>query len=160
MTGAPPDLDGKLDGKILDSLLFDEMSGKEVKRLFRYFERRGFPENSTIFIEKMDGESLFLIADGRVELTWMVAEGSEKKLVELSPGESFGELALFDPGPRAVTARVVEDSDIYILTREKFNEMRKKDPDICLSLVIALSKKIAGSLRGSIRTLSDSIVKG
>ena len=108
----------------------------------------------------MDGESLFLIAEGRVELTWMVAEGREKKLVELSAGESFGELALFDPGPRAVTAKVIEDSDIYILTREKFNEMRKKDPDICLSLVVALAKKIAKSLRGSISTLSDSIVRG
>ncbi len=156
MTGAPPGP----DDRFLDSPVFEEMSGKEVKRLFRYLERREFPENSTIFIEKMDGESLFLIADGRVELTWMVAEGKEKKLAELSSGESFGELALFDPGPRAVTAKVIEGSDIYILTKEKFKEMRKKDPEICLSLVVALSKKIARSLRGSIKTLSDSIVKG
>jgi CRP-like cAMP-binding protein len=156
MTGAPPDLDGKL----LDSPLFEEMSGKELKRLFRYFDRREFQENSTIFIEKMDGESLFLIAAGRVELTWMVAEGKEKKLVELAAGESFGELALFDPGPRAVTARVAEASDIHVLTREKFNEMRKKDPEICLSLTVALAKKIAESLRRSMGTLSDSIAGG
>ena len=47
MTGAPP---GPED-RFLDSPLFEEMSDKEVKRLFRYLDRREFVEKSTIFIE-------------------------------------------------------------------------------------------------------------
>lgn len=142
----------------LFSDLFSEMTEMEVGRFADYLVRKEFPKNSTIFVEKMEGESLFMVAGGRVELTWMVAEGSEKKLVELSPGETFGELALFDPGPRAVTARVVEDADIYILTRERYHELVEKEPKLCLAFVVALFKKLAANLRGGVRAISGSVV--
>ena len=144
---------------LINSTLFSDMTEGEIDSFLKFAEKKEFPKNGTIFIQNMGGESLYLIADGMVELTWMVTEGTEKKLAELAPGECFGELALFDPGPRAVTARVVEDAEIYILTKIKFNEMKEQKPKVCLKFVIALSKKMANNLRGTVRTFSDSINK-
>ncbi len=142
---------------MINSTLLSEMTEGEVDAFLNFTEKKEFPKNSTIFIQNMDGESLYLIAEGRVELTWMVIEGTEKKLAELVPGECFGEMAIFNPGPRAVTARVVEDAEIYILTKKKFYEMKEKESQVCLSFVIALSKKMADNLRGTVGTFSDTM---
>ncbi len=147
----------KLPSTLINSILLSDMTEGEIDSFLKFTEKKEFPKNSTIFIQNMDGESFYLIAGGRGELTWMVTEGTEKKLAELVPGECFGEMALFNPGPRAVTARVVEDSEIYILTKKKFDEMKEKKPKVCLNFVIALSKKTADNLRGTVRTFSDSM---
>ena len=147
----------KLPSTLINSTLLSDMTEGEIDAFFNFTEKKKFSKNSTIFIQNMDGQSLYLIADGMVELTWMVTEGTEKKLAELAPGECFGEMAIFNPGPRAVTARVVEDAEIYILSKEKLNELREKEPKVCLNFVLALSKKLAHNLRDTVGTFSDLI---
>jgi len=132
----------------------------EFKTVLGYLARERFEKNTTIFVEHMQGESMFFITSGRVKLTRMVSEGVEKTLVELVSGNSFGELALVNGGAREVTARVVEDADIYKLSRESFVRLFREHPAIAGSFLLVLLQRILSDIREIVPTISEILAKG
>jgi CRP-like cAMP-binding protein len=140
--------------------LLSGLTEDELQTLLEYVTRERFEKNSTIFVEHMQGESMFFITSGRVKMTRMVSEGVEKILVELVPGNSFGELALVDSGVREVTARVIEEADIYKLSRDSFERLFHDHPAIAGSLLLILLQRILSDIREIVPTISDILAKG
>ena len=134
----------------------DEMLGV----FSRYLTTRRFEEGSLIFVEKMEGESLFLIEKGAVSLTKMITEGVEKRLARLGPGESFGELAVIDAGARAVTVRVIEDTDILILSRDGLGRLCRERPDIAVVFLMSLFRRTISLLRQNVPLMAQSLGEG
>ena len=54
----------------------------------------------TLFKEGDAGDRLYVVVDGKLKLGTSSSDGRENLLSILGPGEMFGELSLFDPGPR------------------------------------------------------------
>ena len=57
-----------------------------------------------LFHEGDPGDRLYVVTEGKVKLGRTSPDGRENLLGVLGPGEMFGELSLFDPGPRTATA--------------------------------------------------------
>jgi len=66
--------------------------------------------SDTLFDEGDQGDRLYVIVEGKIKLGRTSSDGRENLLAILGPGEMFGELSLFDPGPRTATATSVGDS--------------------------------------------------
>ena len=64
-----------------------------------------------LFDEGDPGDRLYVVTEGKIKLGRTAADGRENLLAVLGPGEMFGELSLFDPGPRTATATAVTDAD-------------------------------------------------
>ncbi len=133
------------------------MSDEMLDVFSRYLTTRRFGQGSLIFVEKMQGESLFFIESGSISLTKMVTEGVEKRLVRLGPGESFGELAVIDEGMRVVTARVIEDAEMRILSREGLTRLSQEHPDIALIFVLSLFRRTVQLIRKNVPLMADSL---
>jgi len=140
--------------------LLSGLTEDEFQTILGYITREKFKMNATIFVENMQGESMFFITSGRVKITRMVAEGEEKVLVELAEGGSFGELALVNDGAREVTARVVEDANIYKLSRESFEKLFHEHPPIAGSFLLVLLQRILSDIREIVPTISKILAKG
>ena len=52
-----------------------------------------------LFHEGDPGDALYVIETGKIKLARRASDGRENLLAILGPGEMFGELSLFDPGP-------------------------------------------------------------
>jgi len=63
-----------------------------------------------LFKEGDAGDRLFVVVEGKLKLGTSSGDGRENLLSILGPGDMFGELSLFDPGPRTATATAVVDS--------------------------------------------------
>jgi CRP/FNR family cyclic AMP-dependent transcriptional regulator len=87
-----------------------------VSRSIRRHYRRG----QIIVSEGDPGDSLFVVASGRVKVTLSSPDGEEMVLITLGPTETFGELALVDGGPRSATVEAVEPTEVLVLTRTAF----------------------------------------
>ena len=61
-------------------------------------------KGSVLFAEGDEGDHLYVIVEGKLKLGTSSGDGRENLLSILGPGEMFGELSLFDPGPRTSTA--------------------------------------------------------
>ncbi len=64
-------------------------------------------KGEVLFYEGESGEDLFLILEGKIKLVHAATDGRESLVAVLGPGEMFGELSLFDPGPRTSTAKAL-----------------------------------------------------
>ena len=94
-----------------------------------------------VFHEGDPGDALYVIEAGKIKLARRAADGRENLLAILGPGEMFGELSLFDPGPRVATAVAVSPVRLQSLTREDFVPLLDQ-PRVALSLLAALGRRL------------------
>lgn len=99
-------------------------------------------KGSVLFKEGDDGEHLYVIIDGKLKLGTSSGDGRENLLSILGPGEMFGELSLFDPGPRTSTATAVTDAKLLSLGHEKVIPWLKQNPEVSLQLLTRLSQRL------------------
>lgn len=119
---------------IRGSTLLQGMSDTDLERLAELCEERQMAEGTTVFIENMPGEALFLIRQGTIRVSKMFAEGDEKTLVVLGPEDIFGEMAVVDGLPRSATARVAEDAILISLKKKEYESLGASDPALALKL--------------------------
>jgi CRP-like cAMP-binding protein len=99
-------------------------------------------KGSILFKEGDDGEHLYIIIDGKLKLGTSSGDGRENLLSILGPGEMFGELSLFDPGPRTSTATAVTDAKLLSLSHEKVIPWLRENPEVSLQLLTRLSQRL------------------
>lgn len=129
------------------SLLCQQLSGDEILLLSDYLQEREMAAGTTVFIENMPGESLYLIQQGSVEISKMLAEGDEQSLVALGPEETFGEMAILDGNPRSATARVAEDALLLVLMRKEFDRLCQENPALALKLTLNITRLFSRRIR-------------
>ncbi len=132
-----------------DSPIFLGLSTAEIQTLATVFTSKKINEGQTVFIENMQGESLYLIKQGTIRISKMMAEGDEEVLVVLGPADIFGEMAIFGDSQRRATARVAENAILLSLTKADFETLGSKDPALCLKLAINIIRVFSEHIRAS-----------
>ncbi len=95
-----------------------------------------------LFLEGDDGDHLYVIIDGKIKLGTKSVDGRENLLSILGPGEMFGELSLFDPGPRTSTATAVTDARLLSLGHDQVIPWVKEHPEVSLQLLARLAQRL------------------
>ncbi len=98
--------------------LFEQLTTDEVQQLELRSKARTFPRGSPIYLPFDETNSLFLLASGRVKICHLTPDGKQSILAFIEPGEVFGELALFEDGPRDEYAEAVEKATIVLIPGE------------------------------------------
>jgi CRP/FNR family cyclic AMP-dependent transcriptional regulator len=124
----------KIDA-VKSSVLFKGMSEEELSFLGSLFSEKNMGEGAIVFVENMPGESLFLIKNGAVKISKMIAEGEEKILVILGAEDFFGEMALLEGERRSATARVAEGAELLSLKKADFDALCESRPRLGLKLL-------------------------
>jgi len=135
--------------ELTDSLLFKGIATKEIEYLSSIFTLSQVPEGKTVFIENMPGESLYLIKQGTVQISQMLAEVDEQDLVTLGAGDLFGEMAVIDGGNRTVTAKITKNAVLYSLNRKDFNTLVSENPRLGLQLTLNIVRIFSAKIRST-----------
>lgn len=137
----------QLPDSIKKSSLFAGLNKAESDLLAQALQEKSLAEGETVFLEQMPGESLYLVLEGTVKVSKMLAEGDEQILAILGPEDIFGELALLDGGPRLATARIAEQARLAVLSRTNFDLLARKNPAMAFELLRNLSLNLVGQIR-------------
>jgi CRP-like cAMP-binding protein len=108
---------------------------------------------STLFQEGDAGDRLYVVTAGKIKLSHASGDGRESVLAVLGPGDMFGELSLFDPGPRTATASAVTDSAVLGLGNTDLNPWLVGRPEVAQKLLQALAHR----LRRTNEAMSDLV---
>lgn len=130
-----------------NSSLGKDLNDSEIRKLAGLFGEKRLEEGKTVFVENMAGESLYLIGQGTVQISRMLAEGEERTLVILAPEDVFGEMALIEEAPRSATARVAENALLLTLKRRDFDNLCAQDPALGLKLLRNIVRTFSRRLR-------------
>jgi CRP/FNR family transcriptional regulator len=110
---------------------------KELERLAKSFRERRFIEGDVITTEGEPGVGFFVILEGDADVT----VGGERRGA-LGPGDSFGEMALIDEGPRSATVVAVTDLTCLALSAWEFRPFVAEHPDVAWSLLQTLARRL------------------
>ena len=99
-------------------------------------------KGSVLFAEGDDGDHLYVILEGKLKLGTSSGDGRENLLSILGPGDMFGELSLFDPGPRTSTATAVTDAKLLSLSHKNLIPWLAVNPAVALNLLARLAQRL------------------
>ncbi len=99
-------------------------------------------KGQSLFKEGDDGDHLFIVSNGKVKLGTKSPDGRENLLMILGPGDMFGDLSLFDSGPRTATATAVTDTKLLSLGQDKVIPWIKEHTEVSLHLLARLASRL------------------
>jgi CRP-like cAMP-binding protein len=92
-----------------------------------------------LFHEGEHGSSMYVVGEGRLRLYVRALDGTDSTLALLGPTSAFGELAVFDGGPRSASAVAVEPSTVVGLAGPAVRRAYRADPLLADRLLRSLA---------------------
>ena len=96
-----------------------------------------------IIVQGQEGDSLFVVVEGAVEVVLRRADGSEVNLGTRPHGTVLGEMSLLTGEPRSATVRALDGALVYEVGRRQYEPLLAGRPE----LVEALSEAMEARLR-------------
>lgn len=138
--------------------IFSELDTETLEWLTDIGIRKSFKKDSMIMQEKEPGNMFFVIATGSVKISRINNEGREIILAILQQSNFFGEMSILDGFSRSANVIALEDSDLFLIKREDFIDLLYKQPNVSLTLLKELSKRIRDAdMKIKILTLKDAV---
>jgi CRP/FNR family transcriptional regulator, cyclic AMP receptor protein len=106
----------------------------------------GHPGN-VIIEEGSTQTEVFVVISGKLEVRASQEDGSEIVLAQVGPGETLGEISLFNPGPAAATVTAVEFSQLWRIADDDLMEFMQENPGAGNVLLRTLASILAQRLR-------------
>jgi CRP-like cAMP-binding protein len=132
--------------RLQNAPLFRSLKPLEVKFVDGLMHERRYLPEEIIFDENEEGQALYLVMGGRVEISRM-QDGSRQLVSELGPGNFFGDLALLDNSPRSARARAIDHCELAVFFRDDFLALMDTDAVIGYKISLALARHIGQRLR-------------
>jgi CRP-like cAMP-binding protein len=101
-----------------------------------------FPRGHTVFAEGEPGDRLYIIVSGKVKIGRRSADGRQNILAVMGPSDMFGELSIFDPGPRTSTATTITKVRAVSMDRDALRAWITERPEIAEQLLRVLARRL------------------
>lgn len=102
---------------------------------------RSFLKDTVIFRQGEAAAEMFFVLKGTVQLTESVS-GKELKITDINQGGFFGEFSLVEGMVRQATALAATDIILMSVTRENFNEVISKNPQLAMHIITVLISRL------------------
>ena len=99
---------------------------------------------------------MFFLLEGELRVRMMIG-GKETILVTLGPGEFFGEISLFDHGPRSADVVANIDSTLLKISASAFQTLISDAPDLAAPFLYAMGKTLTARIRADNKRYRDSV---
>jgi CRP/FNR family transcriptional regulator len=110
-----------------------------------------FSAGEILFQEGDPPGGVYLIREGAIQVGTRAPDGQEVPLAVLEAGDTVGEMAPLDAGPRTATARAIAPTVADYVSREAFLAGLAVSPQACLRLL----RLLAGRLRATDRRMGE-----
>ena len=97
---------------------------------------------SAVVTQDEPGDAMFLIMSGRVKVVMFGESGREVTLSLLRAGDSFGEMSLFDQGPRSAHCLAIEPTTLLVLSRDDLMKHMQAHPRTAINLVSEMARRL------------------
>jgi hypothetical protein len=132
------------------------LSDPQLERLAQAMETQRVPQWAVVVKQGERGDTMYLILDGELRVRLMVGE-KETILSTLGPGDFFGDMSLFDHGPRSADVVANVDSTVLKISATRFEELAQQSPDLAAPFLMATVKTLAARIRADNKRVGDSV---
>jgi CRP/FNR family transcriptional regulator, cyclic AMP receptor protein len=132
------------------------MTDEQLEHFAQFVEVEKVPQWSVIVKQGDPGDSMYFILEGELRARLNVM-GQETILATLGAGDFFGDISLFDHGPRS--ADVVANTDCLVvkISSEGFDRLAKEAPQIATPFLRAVGRTLSARIRTDNKRYGDSV---
>ena len=130
-----------------------ELKDAQLAHLAEFIEMQEIPQWKVVFQQGDTSDSMYMVMSGELRAR-MMAGGKETILATFGPGEFFGDMALFDHGPRSADVLANVNSTLFKITSTSFDRMTREAPALATPFLQATARTLAARIRADNKRLS------
>lgn len=131
-----------MDEILVRAGIFHGVEPSAVAALTEQLQPETFPSRHRVFDEGEPGDRLYIVTAGKIKLGRRSPDGRENLLAIVGPSDMFGELAIFDPGPRTASATTLTEVRAVSMGRGALMTWIEKRPEIAEQLLRVLARRL------------------
>ncbi len=90
-------------------------------------------------------DAMYLIREGKIEISVWTEDNEELVLATLGDGEFFGELGLLDGRPRTASAKAVGRVELIEIRKDDLLSFLRRNPDAALAMMGEIARRLRGA---------------
>ena len=131
----------ELEGLLKTIDVLSPLSKPEIKKLAVNGKTMSFCAGEDIMKEGDEGDSMFLILGGEVDVTISLEGDETKSVAKLYENDFFGERSLMTGEKRSATVTALKDSTFFMIDKENFKSVISSHQDALKQISDILSKR-------------------
>ncbi len=135
-------MDGAGAKVLAAAAIFQGVDAVAVAALTQRLQLAHFPAGHAVFTEGEPGDRLYLIVAGKIKIVRHSADGRQNLVALMGPSDMFGELSLFDPGPRTSSAITLTEVRAVRMDRAALRWWISQRPDAAQQLLRVLARRL------------------
>lgn len=127
--------------------MFNELSPTELDRIAAGTTEVRVAKGQIVFQRGDPCLGFHVVVYGQVKLAFVSAQGAEKVIDVLGPGQSFGEALMFTDRPYVVYAQALTDSLLLHIAKATIDAELEADPRFARLMLAGLSRRLIGLIQ-------------
>jgi CRP/FNR family cyclic AMP-dependent transcriptional regulator len=132
--------------------VLSEMNDAQLDQLARYMEQQHVPQRSVLVKQGDPGDGMYFILQGELQARVIIG-GHETILSTFGTGDFFGDLSLFDRGPRSAEVIANVDSTVLKISTGAFDLLTQEAPALATVFLQAPARTLAARIRADNKRL-------
>lgn len=124
-----------------------DLPAEEWAHILAAAQRLRFAPGDIVVRQGDESRTLYIVASGELDVIFINESGETKEISRIEPLSVFGEQAFLDGLPRSATVRARTVSDLHVLTREAFDALAARYPDLARKVLFELGRIVSLRLR-------------
>ena len=122
--------------------MFEELETEDLDALAKTLVERRYQGGQLVFNQGDKGTEMYVVAEGHINIH-LPGEGSRRvSLKDITRGEYFGELALFDDKPRSASALATTEAVLLELGRDTLSDYLRKRPHAAMAILRTMAERL------------------
>ncbi|WP_455212425.1 Crp/Fnr family transcriptional regulator [Kaarinaea lacus] len=127
---------------LANNTLFGELKSDDLNDLLASTVSKAYGAQHEVLKQGEPGHEMFFIVKGTVSIRLHLADEEDITIGELSAGDAFGEIALFDQCDRTATVVTSEPCEFLVLHRDAFNAFLTDHASVAIRLLTVMAKRL------------------
>ena len=125
-----------------ESKPFRQIAFQDLAPLRQAACERLFAAGQEIFKEGDEGDGMYVVKEGKVEISARVGQDERRVFSQIGPGEFFGEMAVLEDKPRSAAATAREKTVADFIPRAAMLEFVARSPALALCILREISRRL------------------
>ncbi len=121
--------------------LFNCLNGFQIARLGRAIAIKSHKKGALIFSEGDPASGFYIVAEGKVKVYKLSAQGKEYIMNVFSSGQTIAEVTVFSGQDYPAYAQAITNSTLLFLPKLQLLDILREHPEIALRMLAALSQR-------------------
>jgi CRP/FNR family transcriptional regulator len=121
---------------------FESLTGDEARRFAAELSARTYGPRETIVAEDEPSRGFYFLRSGKARIFRTGTDGREQTFRLVEPGDTFGEVPVFDGQPAPATVETLEPSEVVFLPAPVFLQLLQRQPTVATAVLRHFARRL------------------